>query len=80
MGGTFANELARRHMDRTVALLVRNGAGYQVSLRAPEQGGPAMHLLARQFESGGGRARSAGIQFLPDTDVARLMALLERPA
>jgi hypothetical protein len=74
--GTFANELARRHDDRTVALLVRNGVGYQVSLRAPEHGASAVHLLAQQFDSGNGRARSAGIQFLPDADVARLRAVL----
>jgi hypothetical protein len=80
VAGTFANELARRHTDRTVAMLVRSGAGYQVSLRAPEHGGPAMHLLAQQFESGNGRARSAGIQFLPDADVARLLALLRQPS
>ena len=79
VAGTFANELARRHIDQTVALLVRAGTGYQVSLRAPQHGAPAMHLLAQQFESGNGRARSAGIQFLPDAEVARLMALLGRP-
>ena len=79
IAGTFANELSRRHADRTVALLVREGAGYQVSLRAPEDGESAMHLLARQFESGNGRARSAGIQFLPEPDVARLLALLRHP-
>lgn len=79
VAGTFANELSRRHADRTVAVLVRTGAGYQVSLRAPEHGESAMHLLARQFESGSGRARSAGIQFLPEPDVARLLALLRHP-
>ena len=76
--GTFANELARNHGDRTVALLLRSGAGYQVSLRAAEHGASAVHLLAQQFDSGNGRARSAGIQFLPETDVARLRALLCR--
>jgi hypothetical protein len=78
--GTFANELARQYANRTVALLLRTGAGYQVSLRAPEQGeAAAMHLLAQQFESGNGRARAAGIAFLPDADVARLRALLNQP-
>ncbi len=77
--GTFANELSRRHAHRTVALMVRDGAGYQVSLRAPEDGEHAVHLLARQFESGNGRARAAGIQFLPEPDVARLLALLRHP-
>lgn len=76
VAGTFANELSRQHVDRTVALLVRRGAGYQVSLRAPEHGAAPMHLLARQFESGNGRTRSAGIQFLPEKDLARLFALL----
>jgi hypothetical protein len=76
VAGTFANELSRRHIDRTVALLVRTGTGYQVSLRAPERGGSAAHLLAQQFESGNGRARSAGIQFLPESEVPKLLALL----
>ena len=79
VAGTFANALSRRYPDRTLALLVRNGAGYQVSLRAPGGSDSAVHLLARQFESGSGRARSAGIQFLPDADVARLLALLRHP-
>jgi len=79
VAGTFANQLSRRHVDRTVAVLVRDGTGYQVSLRAPERGASAMHLLAQQFESGNGRARSAGIQFLPESDVARLLALLRTP-
>jgi hypothetical protein len=79
VSGTFANELSRRHPDQTVALLVRIGSGYQVSLRAPGRSESAVHLLARQFESGSGRTRSAGIQFLPDADVARLLALLRHP-
>jgi hypothetical protein len=79
ISGTFANELSRRHADRTVALLVRSGEGYRVSLRAAESGTTAMHLLAQQFESGNGRARSAGIQFLPDSEVARLLTLLRHP-
>lgn len=78
IAGTFANSLARRHSARIVALLLRNADGYQVSLRAPEHGEPAMHLLAQQFESGGGRVRSAGIQFLPESDVGRLITLLSR--
>ena len=74
--GTFANELARRYTNRTVALLVRKGPGYQVSLRARENDAAAMHLLAQQFESGNGRARAAGIDFLPESDLVRLRELL----
>ncbi|MEO8165732.1 MAG: acetyltransferase [Betaproteobacteria bacterium] len=76
--GTFANELVQRHAERTVAVLVRNGAGYQVSLRAPENGKATMHLLAQQFATGNGRARAAGIQFLPESERSRLMALLDQ--
>jgi hypothetical protein len=77
--GTFANELARGYATRTVALLLRSGSGYQVSLRAYEQRDAAVHLLAQQFDSGNGRARAAGIAFLPDSDVPRLRALLKKP-
>jgi hypothetical protein len=79
IAGTFANALARRHADRIVALLLRSGLGYQVSLRAPEQGGTPMDLLARKFPSGNGRARSAGIAFLPEGDIAKFLALLANP-
>jgi hypothetical protein len=79
VAGTFANELSRRYPDQTVALLTHSGGGYQVSLRAPASGGQQMHLLARQFESGNGRARAAGIQFLPESDLPRLLALLKNP-
>ena len=79
IAGTFANTLARRHADRIVVLLLRSGLGYQVSFRAPEQGGTPMDLLARQFPSGNGRTRSAGIAFLPDGDIPKLLALLANP-
>jgi hypothetical protein len=79
IAGTFANTLARRNADRIVALLLRSGLGYQVSLRAPEQGGTPMDLLARQFPSGNGRKRSAGIAFLPEGDVPKLLAMLASP-
>ncbi len=78
--GLFANELVGEHAGRTVAVLVRNAAGYQVSLRAPEQGAASMHLLAQQFASGNGRARAAGIQCLPESELPRLLALLGNPA
>lgn len=79
VAGTFANELSQRYAHQTVALLTHSGGGYQVSLRAPASGGPQMHLLAQRFESGNGRARAAGIQFLPESDLPRLLALLKHP-
>ena len=72
--GMFANELARVHPEQAIAILVARAGGYRVSLRAPR----GIQNLARQFESGSGRERAAGIQFLPEQDVERLLELLER--
>jgi hypothetical protein len=75
--GMLANELARNHAQSAVALLVRRGEGYRVSLRAPGTGGAGAHVVARAFETGNGRARAAGIQFLPQAELPRLMRLLQ---
>ncbi len=74
VSGVFANELARVHPEQAIAILVARVGGYRVSLRAPR----GIQNLARQFESGSGRERAAGIQFLPEQDVERLLELLER--
>lgn len=84
VSGVFANALSQRHAGKAVALLVRSGAGYRVSLRAPGQTGNAgasksagIDAVARAFTSGNGRKAAAGIQFLPDAEVERLFALLD---
>ena len=74
VSGVFANELARAHPQQAIAILVAREGGYRVSLRAPR----GIQDLARQFESGSGRERAAGIQFLPEQGVERLLELLER--
>ena len=78
VAGAFANDLSLRHPARAVALLVRRRGGYRVSLRAPQNAAQGIQHLARQFDTGGGRERAAGIQFLPEHDVERLLELLER--
>lgn len=82
VSGVFANALSQRRAGMAVALLVRRGKGYRVSLRAPIKSAKADHrdgidTVARAFESGNGRKAAAGIQFLPDADVDRLFALLD---
>jgi hypothetical protein len=74
--GMLANELAREHAQSGVALLVRRREGYRVSLRAPGTNGADAHRVARAFETGNGRARAAGIQFLPQEELPRLMQRL----
>ena len=74
VSGVFANELARAHPQQAIAILVAREGGYRVSLRAPR----GIQDLARQFESGSGRERAAGIQLLPEQDVERFLELIER--
>ena len=78
ISGTLANELSQHHAGRAVALLVRSGKGYRVSLRAPRDSGSGIDAVARAFASGGGRKAAAGIHLLPEQDVDRLFQLLER--
>lgn len=78
VSGAFANELSQHHPGRAVALLVRSGKGYRVSLRAPRDTARGIDAVAREFESGSGRKGSAGIQFLPEQDVERFLELLGR--
>ncbi|MDA8092659.1 MAG: acetyltransferase [Betaproteobacteria bacterium] len=73
--GTFANELARAEPYRAHAILTRHAAGgFVVSVRAPWATKLGAEEVCRQFASGGGRAAAAGINDLPEAEVARFMA------
>ncbi len=66
MAGVFSNIKAREEKKGAHAILVSNGDGtYQVSVRAPLSDARNADTLCRQFPTGGGRAASAGINFLP---------------
>jgi hypothetical protein len=78
VAGAFANDLSLRYPAHAIALLVHRHGGYRVSLRAPQSAAQGIQHVARQFNSGGGRERAAGIQFLPERHVERLLELLER--
>ncbi|MGH8629838.1 MAG: acetyltransferase [Burkholderiales bacterium] len=71
--GIFANRLAQRFPDRAHAILVRRAKGYLVSLRAPLERPRGAVSVAATFSSGGGREGAAGIDHLPDADLARLI-------
>ncbi|WP_051261879.1 DHH family phosphoesterase [Desulfovibrio inopinatus] len=74
--GDFANMLARKHPDRAHAVLVTTERGhYVVSVRAPINGGPSAAELCKQFVTGGGRVKAAGINDLP---AAELMMFVNR--
>jgi hypothetical protein len=80
VNGVFANELARTHPERAHAVLVagvKQGApGYMVSVRAPSVRPDGADAVCRQFASGGGRSRAAGINWLPHDDLPRLGQIL----
>jgi hypothetical protein len=72
--GFFANELARSHPRRAVALLVARQGGYTVSVRAPLERPQGADVLCLKFETGGGRQGAAGINWLPEADYPRFLA------
>ncbi|HVN36285.1 MAG TPA: acetyltransferase [Casimicrobiaceae bacterium] len=64
--GAFGNELAAASPDRAHAILTPNArGGYTVSVRAPRSTQTGADAFCREFATGGGRARAAGINNLP---------------
>jgi hypothetical protein len=78
VSGVFSNDLANLHPSRAHAVLTElEDSAYLVSVRAPKSNKQGADTLCRQFETGGGRAAAAGINRLPEPDLARFMAALE---
>jgi hypothetical protein len=68
--GAFGNELATASPDSAHAILTPNErGGYTVSVRAPRATQVGADALCRQFATGGGRERAAGINHLPADQV-----------
>jgi hypothetical protein len=76
--GFYANELARRHPQRALALLVARHGGYTVSVRAPVDRPRGADALCQRFETGGGRQSAAGINWLPEADYPRFAAEFDK--
>lgn len=76
--GCIANELANAQPERAHAVLKANraGSGYDISVRAPLTRPSGASELCSQF-GGGGRARAAGIDGLPQADLDRFVAAFE---
>lgn len=73
--GALANELANAEPQRAHAVLKprRDGGAYVVSVRAPLEAPHGAHALCHDF-GGGGRARAAGVDSLPASDLERFVA------
>jgi hypothetical protein len=78
VAGVFSNEKAREKPELAHALLVENGNGtYMVSVRAPLQRKKGADALCRRFPTGGGRAAAAGINALPEAQLAEFLDTFE---
>jgi hypothetical protein len=73
VSGAWANHLATSDPQRAHAVLVRQGDGYLVSVRAPAARPTGADVLCRGFKGGGGRPAAAGINGLPDGELRRFV-------
>lgn len=73
VNGMLGNHLAQAHPQRAHAVLVKKHGGYTVSVRAPVARPSGADELCLKFESGGGRKGAAGINFLPEHELARFV-------
>jgi len=78
ISGFFSNLLANAFPMRAHAVLTVRAGGYLVSVRAPASIPAGADALCRQFETGGGRSRAAGIQLLPEADLPRFLVAFEK--
>ena len=70
VNGLFGNRLAQAQPRRAHAVLVSKADGYAVSVRAPLSDLRGADELCAQFDSGGGRKGAAGINLLPQAQLA----------
>lgn len=71
VNGVFSNRLAQAEPQRAHAVLVTKADGYAVSVRAPRNNPVGAETLCSAFATGGGRQAAAGINRLPQQDLAR---------
>jgi hypothetical protein len=77
VAGTFANALATNGPSVTYAVLApRRAGGYAVSVRIADHASLTAEQVCREFPTGGGRVRAAGINELPEQEVERFLARL----
>jgi hypothetical protein len=77
VNGLFGNRLAQASPRLAHAVLVSRPGGYVVSVRAPVERPLGAGTLCEQFESGGGREAAGGINFLPESELARFVNAFE---
>jgi hypothetical protein len=74
VNGAFGNYLAQAEPSLAHAIMTyKPDGGYGVSVRAPRVNPAGADDLCYQFETGGGRKSAAGINRLPESDLARFL-------
>ncbi len=74
ISGVLGNRLAEDAPNQAHAVLTKKpGGGYVVSVRAPLANKTGADDVCSQFDTGGGRKGAAGVNHLPDGEVARFV-------
>ena len=73
ISGVYGNQLAQDNPARAHAILTAQEGGYLVSIRAPLKNRSGADTLALKFETGGGRSAAAGINHLPEAELAKFI-------
>lgn len=75
ISGVFGNQLAVESPAQAHAVLTaKPEGGYVVSVRAPLNAKSGADTLCSRFDTGGGRKAAAGINHLPESELARFSA------
>jgi hypothetical protein len=76
--GTLANDLAKAHAGRAVAIVSpKTDGGYLVSVRVPRDAAVSAETFCRTFPTGGGRRTAAGINHLPSAELDHFATAFE---
>ncbi len=79
ISGTYSNYLSNQFPSRAHLILTElpDSSAYVVSIRAPKTYPEGADFIAGQFDTGGGRKAAAGINFLKEADLQRLIDTVE---
>ncbi len=78
VSGVYGNHLAQQHQARAHAIVTdRPAGGLQISVRAPLGNRQGADEICRQFPTGGGRTAAAGVNELPEEQLARFIDVFE---
>jgi len=79
VSGVYGNDLANAEPDKAHAVITANNDNsYRVSLRAPLNNKQGAGDICASFDTGGGRAAAAGINYLPAEQLAQFISSVRK--